>query len=134
MCPVLYLIWQNRKTLDDITIECWEDDISDGRIGGKATILVAYWMMVVGSNAIYDGTLSLNGNQLCITMENLHTKVSTAHTLTVGFRIILHSYLINVIAASALLLNSSINFISVSKSISRRIITFVLMLLSIFSQ
>ena len=79
-------------TLNDVIVECWGNDLTDGKIGGwKSTY--PHCILDDGegrSNAIYDGVLSIaEDNRLCITMKNLSTADPPRHTLSVGFRITL---------------------------------------------
>lgn len=74
-------------SISDIKIECWGNDLTDGKIGGWKSNYPHCILNDGGGddNAIYDGELSLEGNKLYITMKNLQTKAPPTHTLSVGF-------------------------------------------------
>lgn len=82
-----------KSDLDDVVIECWGDDVSDGNIGGWKSRYPHCILDDGGgdSNAIYDGSVDMNDNKLCFKMGNLSTAASPSHTLAVGFRVSLRN-------------------------------------------
>ncbi len=76
---------------DNIVIECWGSDLTDGNIGGWKS---SYPHCILddgggAANAIYDGVMSLERNKICMDIGNLSTAAPPSHQLAVGFRITL---------------------------------------------
>ena len=82
-----------KSDLNDVIVECWGNDISDGRIGGWKSRYPHCILDDGGgdSNAIYGGSIYMDDNKLCLKMENLSTAAPPSHTLAVGFRVSLRN-------------------------------------------
>lgn len=83
----------NMDSEQNVFVECWGDDLSDGQIGGWKSSFPRCILNDGGgdSNALYDGTLAIENDKICVTMNNLTTNAPPAHTLAVGFKIRLNS-------------------------------------------
>lgn len=73
----------------DVRVECWGQDLTDGHIGGWKS---SYPHCVLDDgggdrNAIYDGSFTVSGGEICFAMSGLRTEGVPRHLLAVGFAV-----------------------------------------------
>ncbi len=73
--------------LEDVLIECWGQDVNDGSIGPWKHSFPHCVLNDGGGddNAVFDGSVSLEGDRICLKLANLASPVEPSHTLAIGF-------------------------------------------------